>query len=814
MKTLSVRRSNRPSPFQRPGGSVGKRPDARRLHFEPLEARELLDGAGWQSNPFPPEIGDGSTVVDITVDSGVLCALSKKIGVEKKVTVASFDAGTGAMIGNEIDLVTDTDDIEYFPICIARKEKWIIAAGKKVDSYGFENAWMAAIELVPNGATVVQQIDPGVANWDDVAVDKDGMVCALGAAYDESGEPSILAVKKFREGAPGPVQLWAKTLRSADGYFFAADGVTMRENGDVYFAANWESGESLDVLGVTAWGYQGIRRQYDSMIFLGKIGENGETVTGAIANGESYDAVSQISMDDAGNLCFVGTSCSWDFARSSSQYPVPTEEYSKAVLGVLPPDLKKLTFSATMGPETAQVTGVSISVNKQVVGGKEVSCTDVLTTRFLGMRGYTADMYRRRGNETTLEKKANVLNIPNPAFGPRKVGVVPVPMGLNSPSALYSIGGSGSGAYVAMRAINEAPVITSLANSSPGCGGTTEGQEVTVAATFTDADPDDPHAATIDWGDGTVTDAMVDEAVLEDGTVSGTLSGAHVYEDGGMYPIVVVLDDGWDMVGDTTTAMVTGAGVSDGVLQVVGTAGNDDVLVWKLCGQMFVTADFLPGLLHTKAFDAAGIERIQVVLGGGDDDAVIAFNVGRPAKVDGGPGDDRLKGSWSDDILLGGEGDDLLVGSLGRDLLIGGLGRDLIVGDAGDDILIAGATLWDANDDALWAIMDEWTSGRSFATRVKNIRGIDNPEFGARLNRNSAEGVDYFLSPDGEGQAGTPTVFDDSERDLLTGGLGEDWFLANIIQGDEDSGVRDWITDLSRVDFADDLDFILSAGEG
>jgi len=47
---------------------------------------------------------------------------------------------------------------------------------------------------------------------------------------------------------------------------------------------------------------------------------------------------------------------------------------------------------------------------------------------------------------------------------------------------------------------------------------------------------------------------------------------------------------------------------------------------------------------------------------------------------------------------------------------------------------------------------------------------------------------------------------DDDTRDVLTGGWGLDWFLANYQHDDE--GRRDWITDLRGAEFADDLDWI------
>src|SRR4029453_5785548 len=98
-----------------------------------------------------------------------------------------------------------------------------------------------------------------------------------------------------------------------------------------------------------------------------------------------------------------------------------------------------------------------------------------------------------------------------------------------------------------------------------------------------------------------------------------------------------------------------------------------------------------------------------------------------------------------------------LAGGDGRDLLIGGLDADTLDGGADDDILIAGTTAHDADDAALNQILAEWTSARSYQSRVKNIKGIGagNPEFANRLNGT------VYLTKNGQ----NATVFDDPVED-------------------------------------------------
>jgi hypothetical protein len=103
--------------------------------------------------------------------------------------------------------------------------------------------------------------------------------------------------------------------------------------------------------------------------------------------------------------------------------------------------------------------------------------------------------------------------------------------------------------------------------------------------------------------------------------------------------------------------------------------------------------------------------------------------------------------------------------------LIGGLGADILHGGAGDDILIGGTTSYangSVNLTALAAIMAEWTSANSYATRVANIQngtGLNNP---------------YKLD--------STTVFNDAGAvDQLFGEGDTDWFLVSI--GDTNDAV-------------------------
>src|SRR5262249_51270455 len=86
------------------------------------------------------------------------------------------------------------------------------------------------------------------------------------------------------------------------------------------------------------------------------------------------------------------------------------------------------------------------------------------------------------------------------------------------------------------------------------------------------------------------------------------------------------------------------------------------------------------------------------------------YSLTLPAVLFGEAGNDTLdaRGSTANNILVGGAGTDQLQGGSGRDLLIGGAAGDTLHGNGGDDIIIGNSTDFDANFDALNALMAEW----------------------------------------------------------------------------------------------------------
>ena len=116
----------------------------------------------------------------------------------------------------------------------------------------------------------------------------------------------------------------------------------------------------------------------------------------------------------------------------------------------------------------------------------------------------------------------------------------------------------------------------------------------------------------------------------------------HTFAGGGIYPIDISLTlDDTTLSEVTLTAMVSGVALQDGELQIIGTSQRDHVFVSRFCGTLFVTANVLPGTFHTVSFAYDAVNDIKIILGGGADNAIVAWNIERDTLIRGGAGSDR-----------------------------------------------------------------------------------------------------------------------------------------------------------------------------
>lgn len=319
---------------------------------------------------------------------------------------------------------------------------------------------------------------------------------------------------------------------------------------------------------------------------------------------------------------------------------------------------------------------------------------------------------------------------------------------------------------------NDAPLITDIESQ------TVSGTEISRQLVATDPDGD-----ALNYSVAFVSKEGA--AAVEDPTnfsidASGVFRWTPSRGQHGVYSFEATVSDG--LLDATSTFTVTSLGILDGTLTIVGTPGNDEILLSRFLGKHRVTADFLPGWLRTQSFVSSGIDKVSIFLGDGNDTALVSSRIRESVYADGGDGNDLIDGGRGDDILVGGAGNDWLIGGRGRDVLIGGLGSDKLLGTSGGDLLIGGFTAFDNDQSALESIMAEWTSSRSYDDRTENLRGTNSDPlaFASRANG------DQFLVGGGPGQ----TVFDDGQRDRLYGGSGRDWYFANLDSDDDEEKDR------------------------
>jgi Ca2+-binding RTX toxin-like protein len=296
------------------------------------------------------------------------------------------------------------------------------------------------------------------------------------------------------------------------------------------------------------------------------------------------------------------------------------------------------------------------------------------------------------------------------------------------------------------------------------------------------------------YGQGGDDDLEVDSRIQKNALLVGR--GGNDTLRGGGGNDTLLGGDGNDVLdGGAGKNTLDGGAGQDGVV-IRGTDGDDQIGVdWQLGPNGAQVVAHING--RTFVEDYQNGETVFVFAGKGNDVVQILPSAAGHwrAELHGEEGNDILLGGTHDDLLDGGDGNDVLVGGGngseldgggGRNVLIAGPEASTLVGGSDDDLLVAGTTAFDHNTRALSAIVAEWSSARSYADRVANLRGVG---MGPRANGN------YFLT---NTRAHATTMGADDI--VLTGSAGRDWFFALL---DEDSD--DQVTDLAANEFLDAL---------
>lgn len=317
-----------------------------------------------------------------------------------------------------------------------------------------------------------------------------------------------------------------------------------------------------------------------------------------------------------------------------------------------------------------------------------------------------------------------------------------------------------NGATQALLVVENAdPDVSGVAIAASGGGAPVAGRPVSLSGSYSDRGPLDRHTATIDWGDGVVTPAVLNPA-------AGTVSATHVYAGGGVYDVrLSVADDDGGAATATRTLLVTGMRVtSDGELQIVGSDGKDRVEVKLAANSRLEVRLKTPGGTDVDFLDSADqIEHLLISLRGGDDEAVIEKSLRIAAQIDGGEGHDKIASGAGDDLLIGGPGNDEIKGRRGADTLDGGTGDDRLDGGTGNDTLLGGADndILEAQDG------DDLVDGGDGNDTLKGGNGNDRLLGGTGTDKlEGGKGWDLLI-----GGAGADELKGGSDGDILAGGV-------------------------------------------
>jgi hypothetical protein len=264
--------------------------------------------------------------------------------------------------------------------------------------------------------------------------------------------------------------------------------------------------------------------------------------------------------------------------------------------------------------------------------------------------------------------------------------------------------------------------------------------------------------------------------------------GAANYTSEVSYQAVQVLAVSVTMQADpadaSKTALIVEGGAGAETIVVSPGTGNGTALTYNGTSVGTITAPGGAAFGHLIVYGYAGNDTIRLTGG-----------LTVPALVFGGDGNDTLDvgGASANNVLVGGAGTDVLTGGGGRDLLIGGLGADTAHGGGGDDILIGGYTDFDANVQALLAIVKEWgRTDATYTTRVNHLNG----SLSGGLNVVGTTRI--LLTASTVHTVGT--VDDDGAIDSLFGDAGTDWFFAR-----KKGSRRDKVNDLGTGEVVTDV---------
>ena len=220
--------------------------------------------------------------------------------------------------------------------------------------------------------------------------------------------------------------------------------------------------------------------------------------------------------------------------------------------------------------------------------------------------------------------------------------------------------------------------------------------------------------------------------------------------------------------------------LSQGTLTITGTNLANDIYVTTVSDNgvtMISVQERVEGVYTPiKEFRLDRVRRINAELRAADDD--IQFNTAAigeiDARLEGGDGNDDLRGTLGDSTIIGGAGNDQLIGGSGNDSLDGGDGADTLFGNTGNDTLRGGDGADTLNGGA----------GSDFANYQGSTAGVSVNLLTGAISGGDAAGDVLSGIENLYGSSNADQLAGDNGRNIIGGELGNDTIVGN---GGDDS---------------------------
>jgi Ca2+-binding RTX toxin-like protein len=234
--------------------------------------------------------------------------------------------------------------------------------------------------------------------------------------------------------------------------------------------------------------------------------------------------------------------------------------------------------------------------------------------------------------------------------------------------------------------------------------------------------------------------------------------------------------------------MAVTASVTSGVLSVVGTTGDDSIVVDIDSGNVRVR-DHGIDVSISGAHTAGDVNSAYITADNGNDIVTIDSSFGaRSAWIFGQAGNDVLTGGSGDDHLDGGSGNDAMPGNSGNDYLVADAsdGSSGLTGGAGSDWLdftSESANISFTNDTTKAFEVILGGSGNDTLSNGSVSAAVSIWGFGGNDTISGGSGNDHLIGGDGNdtitGGDGNDTLAGNSGNDSLAGNGGDDYMGAD-----------------------------------